>query len=525
MSASQASNRMVARRYVLRDALGRGGMGTVWRAEDDVLKRQVAIKEVALPASVSPEERKSLRARTLREARAAARLSHPSAVMIFDVHEEDGRAFIVMELVEAPSLKEVVERNGPIDPAEAAAIGIDVLAALENAHREGIVHRDVKPANVMVPSRGRAKLADFGIASVKGDPKLTASGMVLGSPQYMAPEQARGQVAGPETDLWGLGATLYFAVEGEPPFDRGPAIPTLTAVVHEPPRSPQAAGELGPVIESLLHKEPEKRPSATEITEVLEKVAAGSHNAPVASRTTPADTRAHMAPAYQAADQDSDYETAPATARGPRSWFGWLTAALLVALLAVGAWLVVSSLTRDDEASTGRTTGGAERPDGQPGEGAPPGGAQVPADWETFTNAEAGYEFAYPSGWQILRGRGGVSRNIDFEDPETGNYIRVAWTPSPGPSPEGAWESLSDSFAQTHDAYRELQITPTSFKGMDAALWEYTWTEGGADLHAYDLGFVTADRGFALNFVTEESDWESSQDLWRQFKAAFRVSE
>src|SRR4051812_47118476 len=194
--------RVVAERYVLREQIGRGGTGTVWRADDLLLERQVAVKEVALPISSVDGDETQTRARVLREARAAARLSHPSAVTVYDVVDGDDHVYLVMELVDAPTLSEYVVAKGPLSPAEAARIGIEVLGPLGAAHGEGIVHRDVKPSNVLVTGHPGAKLADFGIASVRDDPSLTRTGMLLGSPPYMAPEQAEGDGIGPATDMW-----------------------------------------------------------------------------------------------------------------------------------------------------------------------------------------------------------------------------------------------------------------------------------------------------------------------------------
>src|SRR6266545_3056865 len=255
--AASVERRLVADRYALGAALGRGGMGVVWRAEDVLLGRAVAVKEVALPDGPPGAERAAVRDRALREARAAARLNHPSAVTLHDVVEADGRLFLVMELVEAPSLRDLVGTAGPLPPAAAARVGLDLLDALEAAHRAGIVHHDVKPGNVMVPPDGRAKLADFGIASLQEDTQRTRTGSAFGSLPYVAPEQARGRRGGPPADLWALGATMWFAVEGAAPFDRDGPAATLGAILHDPPGRPGRAGPLGPVLLALLAKDPE----------------------------------------------------------------------------------------------------------------------------------------------------------------------------------------------------------------------------------------------------------------------------
>jgi eukaryotic-like serine/threonine-protein kinase len=249
-------------------------MGVVWRAQDGVLGREVAVKEVVFPPTMPQEERRPAQARVLREARAAARLNHPGVVTLYDVLQDRGGTFIVMELVKAPTLADLVRAEGPLPPERVAELGGQLAGALEAAHAAGIVHRDVKPANVMVPPRGMAKLADFGIASLQGDPQLTSTGLVIGSPAYMAPEQARGEASGPPVDFWALGATMFYAVEGEPPFDRGTSIATLAAVVNDPPRTPRRAGPLGPLITALLAKDPESRPSGPEVRAELSRLAA-----------------------------------------------------------------------------------------------------------------------------------------------------------------------------------------------------------------------------------------------------------
>jgi eukaryotic-like serine/threonine-protein kinase len=268
-----AADRLVADRYVLKAPLGRGGMGVVWRAQDRVLGRQAAVKEVVFPPTMAEEERRSAQARVLREARAAARLNHPGAVTLYDVVQHQGGTFIVMELVEAPTLADLVQAQGPLPPEQVAELGSQLAGVLEAAHGAGIVHRDVKPGNVMVAADGRVKLADFGVASLQGDPQLTSTGLVLGSPAYMAPEQARGEASGPPADFWALGATLFYAVEGVPPFARGSSIATLAAVVNEPPRALGRAGALAPLIDALLAKDPTARPSGPKVRAELGRLA------------------------------------------------------------------------------------------------------------------------------------------------------------------------------------------------------------------------------------------------------------
>ncbi|WNM36407.1 serine/threonine-protein kinase [Streptomyces sp. Li-HN-5-11] len=253
------SERLLAGRYRLGRVLGRGGMGTVWRAEDETLGRTVAVKELRFPANIDEDEKRRLITRTLREAKAIARIRNTSAVTVFDVVEEDDRPWIVMELVEGKSLAEVIREDGLLEPRRAAEVGLAILDVLRSAHREGILHRDVKPSNVLIAEDGRVVLTDFGIAQVEGDPSITSTGMLVGAPSYISPERARGHKPGPAADLWSLGGLLYAAVEGAPPYDKGSAIATLTAVMTEPLEEPKNAGPLRDVIFGLLTKDPAKR--------------------------------------------------------------------------------------------------------------------------------------------------------------------------------------------------------------------------------------------------------------------------
>ncbi|MFJ6391766.1 serine/threonine-protein kinase [Streptomyces sp. NPDC091972] len=258
-SRQDESERLLAGRYRLGGVLGRGGMGTVWRAEDETLGRTVAVKELRFPSSIDEDEKRRLITRTLREAKAIARIRNTSAVTVYDVVDEDDRPWIVMELVEGKSLAEVIREDGLLEPKRAAEVGLAILDVLRSAHREGILHRDVKPSNVLISEDGRVVLTDFGIAQVEGDPSITSTGMLVGAPSYISPERARGHKPGPAADLWSLGGLLYAAVEGAPPYDKGSAIATLTAVMTEPLEEPKNAGPLKDVIYGLLTKDPAQR--------------------------------------------------------------------------------------------------------------------------------------------------------------------------------------------------------------------------------------------------------------------------
>src|SRR5690349_23190197 len=264
---------IVADRYRLVAPLGQGGMGRVWRATDVVLHRDVAIKELVPPPGLTPEERQEMRERSLREARAIARLNNINVVRVFDVLRTDGDPWIVMEYVPSRSLHDVLHTEGPVKPDRAAEIGLGVLGALRAAHRAGVVHRDVKPGNVLLGADGRVVLTDFGLATVPGDPNVTRTGLVLGSPAYIAPERARDGTAGPGADLWSLGATLYAAVEGASPFARPSAIATLAALATENPPPARNAGPLKPVLNGLLRKDPAHRINAEEAERLLLRAA------------------------------------------------------------------------------------------------------------------------------------------------------------------------------------------------------------------------------------------------------------
>jgi serine/threonine protein kinase len=264
-----AADLLLLDRYRLIDRIGRGGMGSVWRGRDEYLGRSVAVKEIYLPDELDEPDRTERCSRVMREARAAARLRHPGVVSIHDVIEQDGRPWIIMELVESRSLEEIIRTDGPVSPQRAAKIGLQLLDALKTSHEAGVIHRDVKPSNVLIGDEERVVLSDFGIATYDGASTLTRSGTLLGSPAYMAPEVARGERATPASDLWSLGTTLYAAVEGRSPYERDTAIASLGALLTQDPESPRRAGQLRPVILGLVRKEPAKRLSERQTRSLL----------------------------------------------------------------------------------------------------------------------------------------------------------------------------------------------------------------------------------------------------------------
>jgi serine/threonine protein kinase len=282
------TGRVIAGRYILERRIGQGAMGVIWRAHDRLLDRTVAVKEVVLSAAIDQFEAANLYQRTLREARTAARLSHPGVVTVYDVVDEDGRPWIVMELVPSESLDQILTAQGPLTALRAGRIGQQLLAALAAAHAVGVLHRDVKPSNVLIaPGRSgdewdeRAVLTDFGIAQFVGDPRLTQSGIVVGTLGYMAPEYLDGGDPMAASDLWSLGATIYAAVEGRGPFERNNMLNTMSAILREdPPPLASSAGPLAPLIAALLRREPTDRPSASVATRMFTEILALMHDEP-----------------------------------------------------------------------------------------------------------------------------------------------------------------------------------------------------------------------------------------------------
>ncbi|MGI5377590.1 serine/threonine-protein kinase [Streptomyces sp. CA-251387] len=275
------TGRLIAGRYRLLAKLGHGGMGTVWRAKDETVDREVAVKEPRVPDHLPERERDNVFERMRREARAAARLDHPAVVNVHDVAVVDGRPWIVMELVQGRSLGDALQ-EGTLGAREAARIGLEVLGALEAAHAAGILHRDVKPDNVLLGRHDRVVLTDFGIAQIEGETNLTDTGGFVGSPEYIAPERVLGQRPGPASDLWSLGVVLYAATEGVSPFRRSNTPATLQSVLNAVPAPPASAqGPLAEAINGLLQKDPARRPNAAQTRALLEQAA--NPPAPVAA--------------------------------------------------------------------------------------------------------------------------------------------------------------------------------------------------------------------------------------------------
>ena len=526
--------RLVAGRYRLVTPLGSGGMGTVWRAEDVVLGREVAVKEVTFPHGLSQEDREVLRERTRREARAAARLDHPSAVTVYDVVEEGGSPYLVMELVEARTLSQVVRADGPLSPQRTAQVGLDLLGALQTAHAQGIVHRDVKPGNVLLTANGRVVLTDFGIASSAGDSSITSTGLLLGSPAYIAPERARGHAPGPASDLWSLGATLFTAVEGRPPYDGGEPLLTVTAVVtgeHEPF---VAAGPLVPVLEGLLERDPEARLTVSQARALLTPLAEHARPAsapapapsPDAERRTEATTalpmdqvRASVGGAAGPTARTAPTWSRPPVLAEPRRRRARAPVVALGVAAAVAAGIGGYALT--DRGGAG--TGGGATATASPSPDAVQQPAALPAGWEPYTDPEEGWTIGVPPGYDRSTYRG---TQVQLRDEQTRFTLRVDWSADPAPSALAAWQAFSPQLATALTGYQQRRLAQVEFMGLDAADLEFTHTSKGADLHVLDRTFVSADGGqaVALYWQVNDEDYAGSLELFEQLAATFRFA-
>jgi len=547
--------RLLAGRYRLLQPLGQGGMGVVWRSRDELLGRDVAVKEVLIPPELSHGERETLRERTLREARSAARLSHPNVVTIFDVVEEAGRPWIVMEFVASRSLAEVLREDGPLPPRQVAEVGRQVLAALRVAHAAGVLHRDVKPSNVLLGRDGRVVLTDFGIATLEGDPSLTTSGMLLGSPAFIAPERVQARGTGPESDLWSLGATLYTAVEGRPPYDRGAPLPTLAAVVTETADPPRLAGPAWPVIERLLRKDPAERIGAEEADRLLRNLASASDQA----EQVPHAWQRPAAPPPTVAAHDGEggdgertslLPIYPAglvrTVREPGRRLTLRPVAIAVALLAAvgfgwgtlrwsengdrGDGQPAADTTRSGQPSASRPTSTAPsnppsatqsqpptQPPSPPSTGPTVGSATLPAGFERYRD-RTGFSLAVPAGWNITRQSG----RVYFREPEGSRLLIIDQTDDPKPDPVADWEQQEQARRDGYPDYRRIHIGPVDYF-QSAADWEFTYAGRRGRVHVLIRGTVTSPRqAYGIYWSTADGRWQDSLRYWRTFTETFR---
>jgi eukaryotic-like serine/threonine-protein kinase len=491
------------------------------------------------------------------------------------VVQDQGETFIVMELVQAPTLAELVADGGPLPVARVAGLGAELAGALAAAHGVGIVHRDVKPANVMVPAEGGARLADFGIASLAGDPQLTATGLVLGSPAFMAPEQARGEASGPAVDWWGLGATLFFAVEGAPPFQRGSWIATLAAVVNDPPPSPRRAGPLGPLLAALLAKDPADRPSGPKVRAWLHwLLVVGCPAPPTEPPAIRREGRAQRSQAVSVMAPDrAPVEAPPPPApvaratrpllppappvprRAGRRRLG--VAAVLLLLGVLAAWVngpfqadptadrAAPATTRpsagagaaQERAATASTrphpaATGTSRP-------APPATRRPATTHAPTTPTVATAHGRLPSGWRPFTNRAGNSRvgvppgfkantrskfNATVVE-EQGGARRLFTVRSQNPSaplPQASRDYRA--WARTHrSGYQEIsyQEDQTYAGHRGAVIFEYEAVIDGRRVHVRHVNLKGRSWGYNVELIVPVEDWAASQTLARQFEQAF----
>jgi len=540
------AGRLVDDRYHLLEALEEGGMGILWRAEDLISERYVTVKELRFPDPLDHMQRRALAARVRREARAMAAVSHPGLARIVDVVDDGDRPWVVTELVEAPTLAELVEAEGTLEPERAAVLGIRLLEVLDAATDQEMVHRFLQPSKVYVSSSNDVRLADFGIASLIGDPTVASTGAV-GGVSFMAPEQA----GTAEADIWSLGAVLYYAVEGVPPFDGDDLSAILAAVAGEPPRPAANAGPLARVLEVTLQKDPSERPSADELRSLLD-VAAGPLAPRPAAEPEPVDDdlivwdqpdpepeplllhlEAEPAPP-ESVEADPPVEQEPPASLPPRvalerMWIpdpgapsavfapvdehreppppwpvahkrGLLTT-VLVALVA--AIMVVILFTNGREIFSSRTH--AAR-------------TIAAIHWVQYTDPATGFRIDYPSDWRVTRE--GVYTN--FTHPTSAAALRIVAQPSSAVSAQAGWTELEKEFARNQPSYRRIRLESKAYRNLDAAEWEFGYARSGVALHNIDLGVVTGQQAFSLNFETQEANWNAVRPLFQRFESSFR---
>jgi serine/threonine protein kinase len=514
--------RLIAGRYRLEERIGRGGMGVVWRAADQLLGREVAVKELVLDTSRSDDEIRLQRERTLREARAVAQLRHPHIIVVHDVVEHDERPYIVMELIDGGSLAERIATRGPVDARETARIGLALLGALRRAHDAGVLHRDLKPANVLLEAgTDRVVLTDFGIAQVAGATTLTESGSFVGSPEYTAPERMSGDRTGPESDLWSLGALLCAVLSGESPFRRDSLGGILHAVVVDEIRPPAQAQPILPVVRGLLERDPDRRLDAAEAERLLREFleTGRTPRVPVPYPSTQRDVPRHSVP--PPAMETPETATPPATAAprpARRSARGVLIAAALVAVMAGAGVSTAALLMRGDGNGGGApVSSGPPRTSVSTSPSSPSaaGPSAVPTVTVTRSSSPAsasasGAARTAPSGYRLVQDPNGFSLAVPegfTRDPQgerifyvsPGQTFRVgikAADPATG-GPLAVMRHADADGPSTNPGYRDGRVTETSHDGNPAALWEFTWngfTAAEGPRHTYDLCWEQGDR-------------------------------
>jgi hypothetical protein len=535
---------VVAGRYRLLRQLGAGGMGQVWLAHDEMLDRHVAIKQVILPPGLSADEAVEARSRTMREARTAAQLNHPSVVQIYDVIQTEEQPWIVMEYVPSRSLHEVINEDGPLEPLRTARIGLAVLDALTAAHDAGILHRDVKPGNVLLARDGRVVLTDFGLATFDGgESALTLPGLVFGSVRFVAPERARHGTSSPETDLWALGATLYAAVEGRSPYARETAMETLTALATALPDPPRRAGALKPVLRGLLRRNPRQRLRAEEARRLLRHIV-GTDSPGVLDRLIHRRRRAAavILPAKPAKSPTIvlSHGQRPATPTPPPKPRRHRPRLVLLAALGSVLLAVAVGLTVVATASSGRPRHGAAAPPVTSAAPADPflGSAICPTvtrtelrpasrepDWNALIAGwvwykdPSGFRIAVPGGWSAYAGPGGMC----FRDVGDHRWLGVSrWTPGDDPVAHVTRRELELLQHARSAGYQQVRIAPVPYY-QGGADWEFQFQDSvRGPMHGIVRDFLVAPgQGYTILWCTTEFDWTVNLDNFRLVMASF----
>ncbi|MEZ3177477.1 serine/threonine protein kinase [Streptomyces pimonensis] len=539
---------LVAGRYRLGESIGSGGMGRVWRAHDEVLHRAVAIKELTAALYVSDSEQAMLLARTRAEARAAARINHSAVVTVHDVLEHDSRPWIVMELVEGHSLADAVKERERVEPREAARIGLWVLRALRAAHTAGVLHRDVKPGNVLLGRDGRVLLTDFGIAQIDGDTAITRTGEVVGSVDYLAPERIRGHDPGPSSDLWALGATLYTAVEGRSPFRRTSPLTTMQAVVEEEAEEPRHAGPLAPVISALLHKDPAGRPDVDRAEQMLAEAAEG-RRPPAAQEYVP--TRAddaHVPLPYEIRPETASQHPpvlqhprggptavqqmyAPPAAAPRRRVRGRLVA-LVVVLAAVvggGTAVMLRQGDRDGAAAVPSSTATAASTPGPAGTERTGSRDGLPEGWVRRSDPY-GFSIVLPGDHWKREVFDEGTRQVDYTPDGGDHFIRIAIDDSP--DFDDPYEHLSDLDQQIGGRlvdYRRIVLDRRVYRDRESARLEYGWTALAKDTdfpgprRAVDQMYFSRDGvEYAIYMSGPAEDWATTGEQFETVLKGWR---
>ncbi|GIJ63574.1 hypothetical protein Vau01_110900 [Virgisporangium aurantiacum] len=504
---------LIVNRYRLLGVIGSGSMGRVWLARDEILQRDVALKEIVAPYWMPDAEQAKLRGHAVREARIAARLSHRHVVTVFDVLHDLGRPWIVMEYVPSRSLDAVLDESGPMAPDAAAELGLSLLSALVAAHRAGVLHRDVKPQNVLIGTDGRVVLTDFGVAVFKDAVTSTRTDMVIGTPQYVAPERARHGVSTAAADLWSLGATLYAAVEGRPPYSRDTAMDILAAVADDDPDPMLLAGPLRPAIAGLLQRDPAKRANATDAARMLR--AAG-----VAFRIMSPTAEPVVGPAPTVAEPVQRPRLAALGRTRNRIVVAALGAAL-VATVGVSAFAGSRPSTEATFKPGGATASEAAScpvASSGPSDDVVPGPTALPTGWRWYTDP-TGFQVGVPIGW--IRGtEGGVGGAVCFRDPDGGRSLRIA-PAAPTADPVGYWRNEEQQMAD-RNGYRGIGIEPVIYQ-RGGADWTFTWTSG--DGHREQtlrrLFIASTGAGFTFAWTTRDYEWALNEPNLRTVAVSF----